>query len=411
MRTSVPVLAALLATALATVSHAGQARYETLHAARASEILPAPLVQSIHHRLREQVGFDGTHFVFDVESQFGVERVHSVPLLRLRLHEIHTMAQALTQFDADDEALARALRGRRGVGADSVVDILTDPVGTASQLASNLGDNLERTLSGAYLAPDAHEAGAQAQGPRADPGPYKRGVAAQLGLDVYSSNAAVQAFLDRVAAARASGRLGGSIATIAPAGRQGPIQRREVDDLRFDAQLRRHTPAELRDLQARALAQAGVDAAIAQRFLGNPVLSPRHRTYLTGYLQLLAGVGNRGALIAAAASAGSEAEALGYQALARMLVHEHRDGAGLVRLDGDAPLPAALTGDGALLLLAPVDHVIWNADTEAVITALLARTAALGARGATLAITGTFSARARAAMEARGVRWRAGESG
>jgi len=411
MKTSMPVLAALVASALTPTIQAEDARYETLSAARASEILPAPLVQSIHHRLREQVGFDGTHFVFDVESQFGIERVHSVPLLRLRLHEIHTMAQALTQFDADDQALARALRGRRGVGADSVVDILTDPVGTASQLASNLGDNLERTLSGAYLAPDAPDAVAQVQGPRTDPGPYKRSVAAQLGLDVYSSDAAVQAFLDRVAAARASGRLGASIATIAPTGRQGPIRRREVDDLRFDAQLRRHTPAELRDLQARALAQAGVDAAIAQRFLGNPALSPRHRTYLSGYLQLLAGVGNRGALIAAAAGAGSEAEALGYQALARMLVHEHRDGAGLVRLDGDGPLPAALTGDGALLLLAPVDHVIWNADTEAVITALLARSAAIGARGAILAITGSFSARARAAMEARGVRWRTGESG
>ncbi len=399
--------ALLLATCLAG-GGAHAADYEVADLVRAAEILPERVRDSIHHHVLDDVRYDDGTWIFRLESSAGVEEVRSLALLRERLHEIHTMAQALAQLErSGEDDLARALAAKHGVGADSVMDILTDPVGTASTLAGNFGSNFEDTFSGDYLR-RPQEAAAASAGPAREPDPFKRSVAAQLGLDVYSSNAQVQAFLDRLGAERAAGRLGASVATITAGETGGLIRARGVDEARYDALLKNNTATELRARNERTLAGLGVPDAVILHFLANPVLSPRHQTWITGYVEALAGVDGLAAIVEAAAGAGDEAEALGYVELAHLLAAAHVAGPGLARIDYDGSLPGALSRSGSYRFYVPVDRVIWNAATEAVAGALERRAAAAGATRRGLTITGTFSPAGRAALEARGILCREG---
>lgn len=395
--------AGLVLLALGAAALAADPAFESPAALRASELLPRALVESVHHRVHEDVELDGGLYVFGLETPFGVERVRSLALLRVRLHEIHTMAQAAAQLERGED-WRRAVEGRRGVGGESVLDILANPLGTATELADNFGDNLERTLSGDYLRPLPQKTPAYDAGDRGDPGPYARSVAAQLGLDVYSTSAAVQAFLAELAAARAAGRLGEAIATITPASPGGPVRARDVATLRFETVLKNEGRDALRERNAAALAAMGVSVPIAARFLDNTALSPRHRTYIVGYLQALHDVGGRTAFVEAAAGAADEAEALGYERTARLLAREHAGGAGIARLEPGRGSPFVHGRDGTVALYFAVDRLLWNADTAAALDALAARAAQ--APRAEIVITGTFSPRAREALEARGIAWR-----
>ena len=376
--------------------------FETREVFDASSVLPAKLRQSIHHRVRDDARVDNGYFVFEMESDFGNYPVRSIGVLRNRVHEITTMAQALSQFEYSDEEFLRSIRGQRGVASESVMDILTRPVETVSQLASNLSSNLNQTLAGDY-GPGFSGDVVPPSGPTGDPGPLRRSAASQLNLDVYSFNPDVQGFLDKVEEARRLGRMRSAMATIS-----GSVPEPNIVNAIFNHKIRNllknETPASLRLYNETRLQRMAPDDNLVGDFLTHPAYSPRNQTLLVAYLTLLTDVSNRSAVVQSALSARTETDAIANRYLARMLLHYHREVTQLRSLDFTPSGVITTTAGGSIVAFMRNDVVLWNEST-----ASLARTLGREAPGrgsAELVVTGLLSEWARETLSARNIGFR-----
>jgi hypothetical protein len=195
------LLAAALALAAPPVTAQGGEDYEEALPVPTATVLPAAFLRSASYQLAPEAAAADNFYRFEVSSDFGTHDVTSRAMLRVRLHELATLAELMPRLDEDDEDFDRSPGGRRGVGSEHVVDILANPLGTASQLLGNLQYNVESTFT-----PPAGAAATAARGAvDLNPGPHKRSAAAQLGVDVYSSNPSLQGVLERLAKARSGG--------------------------------------------------------------------------------------------------------------------------------------------------------------------------------------------------------------
>ncbi|NNL99876.1 MAG: hypothetical protein HKO62_03930, partial [Gammaproteobacteria bacterium] len=114
-----------------------------------ADILPDFALRSTDYVVDEEVRAGNGFYRFVIDSEFGRYEVASKAMLLVRLDEIRTLARTVPELNKRLTDREAALRGKRGIGSDSVVDIITNPFGSASQLAENLADNLESTLEGA----------------------------------------------------------------------------------------------------------------------------------------------------------------------------------------------------------------------------------------------------------------------
>jgi hypothetical protein len=152
----------------------------------------------------------------------------------------------------------------------------------------------------------------------------KREHADALGVDVYSSNRALQRELDSVAWSGAAGGLGVS-AGIAVATMGGSIATSNLtrtSDLRDI--MRTRSAAELRMDARRALKQSGVGKNLIDRFLDHPWYSPRHEIMIAASLLALEGAQGREQFLERALDAKSEESALMFQQMAEMMRGYHR---------------------------------------------------------------------------------------
>jgi hypothetical protein len=145
----------LLFNGLLFLSPAWTDQYESKPIANATELLPGDLLQSVHHRI-ESIDINGGLYQYDVDSEFGVYHVESLTLLGIRIHEIKTLAQAINQFETEDNQFSDRLRSQLHVSGESAMDIITSPFGTASQLAGQMADNLGDTLAGVDVLAESH---------------------------------------------------------------------------------------------------------------------------------------------------------------------------------------------------------------------------------------------------------------
>ncbi len=380
----------------------GAVELETRDVFDASQILPAKLRQSIHHRVRDDVRVDNGYFVFEVESDFGNYPVRSVGVLRNRVHEITTMAQALAQFEYSDEEFLHSIRGQRGVASESVVDILTRPVETVSQLASNLSSNINQTLEGDYGEGFSGER-VPPSGPSGDPGPQRRSAASQLNLDVYSSNPDVQGFLDKVEEARRLGRMRSAMATISGSEPE-PNVINAVFGHKIRTLLKNETAESLTYYNESRLQRMAIDENVTADFLAHPAYSPRNQTLLVAYLTLLPDVANRTALVQSALSARTETDAIANRYVARMLVHYDREVGPLSTLDLTGVGIKATTTTGNTVAFVRHDVLLWNEPTVSLAQDLGHTLREFGT--AELVMSGLLSEWARERLNARKIRVR-----
>ena len=382
MKTSLYVTAVFIAAAWAYDSYAQteDIKYEAPPRVSPDRVLGPALLRSGNHRVREDVRTRENWLEFEIESDFGSYKALSIPMVAVRVHEIRTLAQAVDEFRRNNQQLAESLRGKLEVGADSFVDILTSPLSTSSQIVKQFRFNVAKTFE--ELREGSLETAGESVEERTiyhgfEPGDpilasHKRNVASQLDLDFYSSNPRVQEFLDTVAAARGAGRVSAGVVTISlprdqefrPAGG------------RVDASVRTAmTHNTINQLYARnfdRLVSSGVPEALANAFLSHPVLSPSHKTILTEQVAYLDGVENRGALLRAALSAASEEEALSFEQIGKLLfAYRERSGA-LRSIVAAGHMVLAITGDGAIAVMLPLDVLYWNRETREVFSGLQA---------------------------------------
>ncbi len=376
--------------------------YEEPPVVYAGDILPASLLQSSSHRVLDDVDLEGPFLRFRVESDLGSYQVTSLALLRERVHEISTLAQAMVQYQRADKEFYDSLRGQLRVSGDTVRDIVTSPLNTASSLVSQLGHNVGRTVAGEsgapkektrYWQPSPGDRFADAQ---------QRRLAGQLGLDVYSSNPQVHTFLREVSQAHVTGRDTGLSAVASPHP-AGTVVAGGVVGAWARTQIKNLTPAELDAANGQRLAAIGIPDDLVHRFLTDPWFSPRHKTFITAYLQFLEGVEDRAELLRAALSAHSEAEALSYEEAARMLALYHDKIEKLRALGPGYRYPLAVTHSIHILAVTPIDVMWWSRDTDRAIGALGQASQAAGKGGGELIVSGILTDTVKAELKRDGL--------
>ncbi len=406
----------------------------------AASVLPEGMRQGERFKVVAEVENDGYVNHYRVESDFGTFEAHGTWQLVRTIREVQALAE-----------LEKVTRGEAFLGAfgqsvvqpiETALDVVERPIATVAGIPDGVRRFFERSASRledlAGKIEDELEAGQerQSEAPNAAAGQgtpslvaragdvaedvwdeverqaerqlgyrkQRRAWAKRLGVDPYPDNPVLSREIDRVAKAAAAGGLAASRVKLSEAevlGELGDVHklvwRKDARDLRIrnDRLLRR---------------KLGASAELREALRENRAQNLARITALVEALLELRGVQGREELLALAAAAKNPAEAELIVRFARGLAAQHGGPRPLARLVPGGALPAAITADGAMLQLGPVDHIAW--------TAPFARLAEEGSRhlrglspGAAfeLRLEGTASACARARLEALG--WRVVERG
>ncbi len=164
--------------------------YETPPVLKSANLLPPELVKSEVHRIHDDVTTDGCFYHFTMESCFGMYDVESMDLLKIRIHEVQTLANVIEKNQSDE--FFQGLGKRMHQTISTPVKMIQDPVGAISALGQGIEKKFQR-IGNRFKSKETR--------PQEDSGiranlidKEKRELAAELNLDVYSTNPKVQEF-------------------------------------------------------------------------------------------------------------------------------------------------------------------------------------------------------------------------
>ena len=380
-----------------------KADYENPVSVLAAEVVPRPLFRSPHYQVDDDVGIRENTYQFRVESELGAFTTSSLSLLRIRLNEIATLAQAVSAFNRNNRKLGAEIRGALRVRKDNFADILTSPLTTAASLAGQLTQNVGETVGLAKRKPHADKGGNTRPVPvDAVAAAHRRTVASQLGLDVYSTNPSVQQFFDAVVKAREAGSVG----TILTLVRKPTVATVHFACGQLDAQvatvIRQLSADEVNAVVRDELLRMKVALPATRAFMNNTVLSPLHRLSIVAHLDFLGAMPNRGAIVGLAARARGEAEGLAYVELARMFASYHERVQRIVAIEKLGAFPMARTAR-ELVLFVPADIVHWDERSDRLTNAFAERALKQTKATARLVVLGNVTERARTSFNRGGV--------
>ena len=382
-----------------TVNADAAETFESAPAAHVSEILSPKLAQSVYHTV-DTVKVVGRFYHFHIESEYGQYDPPSLALLKIRVHEVRTLGQAVSEFARENTELSEQLHGQLSVRANSAIDIISRPVSTATSLAGQIAHKLDGTASGPVNATASRlPADSVAMEYVADPvmAMHRRNVAAQWRLDVYSGNPQVQEFLNEVAEARSAGQLSMGTPALARPGEYG------VADPQIEAavamELKTKTRDELAAQDRSLLAAMGVPNSTAAEFLANQTYSPSHRARLLYFLEALKDVRDRSAFVEAAAQGVVDLQSeLAFEQAAMILVRYDHHVDRVEKIYIGPQLMAAITRDLRIVYIAPVDIIYWSQPTAKLFTNLRQEAGKAGFKGWELVTAGDLTPMAKSAL-------------
>ncbi len=397
-RLPIPLLLASLAIAFGPMPGAARAdepAFEQAPKAVAADVLPAALLSGKHHTVRAAVGQRRLLQTFKVESEFGVYDVTSRRLLEIRVREIETLSRVANVKGGSE--FFRSLGKSLASIPTGAVEFVLSPADSVRKLGKGLektGDRVRDLFGGGTTS--AYESSSL---DNAFSGDEQREIAAQLGLDVYSTNPQVRKFLNEIASARAAGSLGVDLASFAL-----PVvgfmlvttAKWRADVARL---LRDKSPLELHRHNTGVLTQLGIPRATLEAFLRNRMLSPRHKTTITAALAELPKVRGITAVLEAATTARDEIGALYHEQQAILLAHVHREGGGLVSLRRVRHVVIGRQTVGREVVFLPVDQIYWMEDFRDLADGL--KPTSKEASATRIHIRGHITKRAQAELESR----------
>lgn len=385
---------------LATANGVAAQQYEQPPDWRASEILNKEAVTGPNYRIVDPVVGDGYMLRWTVASDFGTFEVVGDGALRKLLSEIRAIAEL--QKVSKGKEFAKGLAGAAKAPFALVKSLVTHPVDTVTGIPKGMYQIVEDVGTSATTTRDPSEDSKLAQALKMSS--FKREIAAQLGVDVYSSNKVLQKQLNSVAWAATLGDWAFSVAML-PAGAAGSA----VSNIRLVNSvknvLQQEPPARVRNINNEKLEKMGIPEDLRKRFLDHPAFTPRHDTIIAANLEALAGVAGRDAFLNLAVTAEDEEGANIYMAMAQILRGYHETVARLTALSPVGRLTVAQTRDGQVLIPLPVDRLIWTQRVDEVSNGLKTNYRAPGFNGKfDVWAMGTFSPQGRQQLEQRGFR-------
>jgi hypothetical protein len=372
-------------------------QFEAEGSRSAASILAANQLRSAVHQVDPAVPVRGNNYHFIVRTEWGQVGASSYDMLLIRLREVAAI-QAIVQVNKTEAYMTAAAKAATAP-LRTAGNLLTNPAETIANAPRGVANMLDRVggSAGPRGRHDDDVVGTVSGGAAA-----KREIAHTYRVSPYSSNRILQAKMDELAQAAALGGLTVSAASLAIPGGAGiafAIGRTSED---LTALLRDKTPRELREANRQALQALAVPQADIERFLANDAYSPAQQTYLVQSLAPLRGVRQIDHFVRLAAEAKDEDAAFLYQRIAQMTAGYHRSVKPITTLGVVQNVPLALTVDNVVLVLAPMDEVLWTARTAQIAQAVNKVVAPLKPARKELWIAGKVSALAKRELAARG---------
>ena len=352
-----------------------------------NKVLSSGYLSSTYHRV-ESVTISNDFYQFDLESDLGHFTISSLALLKKRVNEIKTLGQAINQFEQENDEFSGELRSELSVSGDSAMDIITSPFSTASKLAGQLSDNLEGTFAGEDPYVEASSSRPSFKEPD-DPttAAHKRNIAFQLGLDLYSSNTKVQAFLNSVANARSSGKVSAGI------GLTNALS--HTNDNELDRKIRytikNKSLDELMNYDRQLLANIKVKPEIAEQFINHPHLSPTSKTTILVYLNEINKVNKLGSFIELVLTSKNEVMASVFERVSKMMQRYYNDVEQFTVFVNFKGQPAVISDSRRIVFFEYADLLIWSAARENQYTQAVKHAENSGYKGWELVSLGTLT--------------------
>jgi hypothetical protein len=344
-----------------------QARFDSPEFRATADVVPPALLRGPHYQLGTTVRTFAFMNQYSVTSDYGPFSPPSDARLRRLVREIAAIAelQKIHQSDAFTQATVAAGKGV----VQGAQNLINDPVGTIGAVPEAVFSVFGRVSEAAKRGGRSRYEDGVAQNLLAVSS-FKREYAQKFDVDVYSSNEVLQKELNSIAWAAAAGNLTLSAASMVTGAAvlQAASGLRTLDQAK---NLVNALPAtELSRRNREVLRQIGVPGAVADRFLENRLLSPRHQTVIVEAMKTLGGIPGRTAFIQYAARADSEDAALLFQEMAELLADYHRTVAPIQRIDIYLNVPIASTVKGSAVILLPIDRLLWTERTSGIATGL-----------------------------------------
>jgi hypothetical protein len=378
------------------------AQYEHPGDFKPSQVLPASLVRGPHYQVQSPVVGDGYMLRFNVRSDYGSFEVIGTPALRKLVVEIGAIAAL------------REIKTGQAFG-DAVVDSGSGPFRFAKSLITNPVDTVTGVPKGAFkLFEDVGDAVTTERNPSDDPAYQKvllvsgrkRDYAAKLGVDVYSSNPVLQKELNSVGWAAAVGNLTVSAALMPVGGAAGAA----ITGVRWSNAVNDYLKVEpasrLRIIASDKLKEIGVPDDIVTRFINQPHFTPRQYVVIAIALSQLGPAPARGReeFLEVASLATEEVEANFFTNTAQILRGYHNDVARISEIRMNKRIALAKSANGSLVLLLPVDYLMWTQGVDRRSQELVGANRAAGFTGKVEAwLTGVATPRARQQLGDRGI--------
>ncbi|GKT10299.1 hypothetical protein [Desulforhabdus sp. TSK] len=334
----------------------GAAGFEVPVNEQASDILPKELLAGKDYRINNTVISYGYMHTYRVDSDFAPFEVTGGIALRKLLREI--WAIGIMQETRKSEAYLKGLKNAASQPIEFGANLITDPVDTITGVPRGVARLFENVKTGLTTksAPGEDSKVKQALAVSSN----KRELAAQLGVDVYSSNTALQKELNSLAWATAIGSLSLS-AALAPVGgaAAATVSATRVSQQLNDV-LREYPPQRLRQMNDDKLRAMGIPSDLVTRFLDHPSYTPTQETVIVQSLASLSGAKRREVLLKLALSADDEESANFFMNTAETLGGYQSKVAPIKDLSVYGPLVFAKAANDTVLIPLPLDHGIWT---------------------------------------------------
>jgi hypothetical protein len=374
--------------------------YEQPTERRAAEVLPPAMVVTPNYQVQDPVVADGYMDRFTVVSPFGTFEVTGHGALRKLLHEIGAIAtwREIKTSKAFGDAVVNTAKGPLRFAEN----LITHPVDTVTSIPKDAYKFMEEAATGVTSARTPSDDPAYMQALQVSG--RQREYAAQLGIDVYCSNAVLQKELNSVAWAAAVGNLSVGLALMPVGGTAGTVLSSVRLSDTLNEQLKDEPATWLRIINKDKLAAMGIPPDLAGRFLDHRNFSPRHDTILVKSLARLQDVRGREQFLEAALVANDEMDAHYFTNMAQIMRGYHETVAPLTELQMVGRLLVDQAQNGTALLALPLDHLLWTPAADRRSQELKASYKAPGFTGQfDVWLTGTVSPLARQQLAKRGM--------
>jgi len=367
-------------------------RYDPIIQARASEILPPELLSGPHHKVTEAVSIRGPQYFFIVDSDYGQFQAQGQPRLRRLVREINAIA-ALKEI-TKKESFKDAFKESALEPVDALKELVIHPVDTVSGVPKGLWTFVASSKESLVRERSQYED--RYLEALVTVSKYKRRYAAELGIDVYTSNPMVQEELNRLGWAGAIANWTPTVLLIPASGTGKALYTVFEWTKTLNRLITEAAPDVLRYQNNKKLKAMGISREQRDRFLSHTYYSPRNHTVITEYLASMEDAKEKARVIEQALKANSEIDAFTYQQIVEILAGYNRSVSPITEFRVHKGIPVGYAKNGSLVVGFPVDFSRWTAFTEYLFEDFGKKQAGSGEiKKRELQILGEFSPRAR----------------